>query len=112
MRSLSTFALAAALLSQYTDALALQKRTQGPPKVVGFPVQRKSVPNPLARDRLRRRSETVQASLDNQVGTACEVGAGPLLTNPRKHCTLPMELWEHHHKAFGYISILAAVISG
>lgn len=67
MKALSTFALAAGLLSTYTDALALQRRTDGPPKVLSFPLQRKSVPNPLLRDRLRRRAGTVQASLQNEV---------------------------------------------
>jgi hypothetical protein len=67
MKGLSTFALAAGLFSTFSDALYLQRRTDGPPMVVGFPVQRKTVPNPLLRDRLRRRASTVQASLDNEV---------------------------------------------
>lgn len=67
MKVLSTFAFAAGLLSTFSDALYLQRRTDGPPKVVGFPVQRKNVPNPLLRDRLRRRTGTVQASLQNEV---------------------------------------------
>jgi len=69
MKVFSTFALAASLLSTSSGALYLQRRTDGPPKVVGFPVQRKNVPNPLLRDRLRRRTSTVQASLQNEVWT-------------------------------------------
>ena len=67
MKGLTTFAIAAGLLSTYTDAIELHRRTDGPPQVVGFPVQRKHVSNPLLRDRLRRRAETVQATLDNEV---------------------------------------------
>ncbi|PMD65086.1 aspartic proteinase precursor [Hyaloscypha bicolor E] len=49
------------------DALYLQRRTDAAPRVVGFPVERKFVPNPILRDRLRRRaSTTVQASLQNE----------------------------------------------
>jgi hypothetical protein len=67
MKSFETFTLAAILLSTKVDAIHLQKRTDGPPRVVGFPVQRKSTPEPLRRDRLRRRSEIVPVSLDNEV---------------------------------------------
>lgn len=67
MRGLSTFAIAAATLSSCTEGLALQKRAAPASRVVSFPMQRKTVANPLARDRLRRRSDTVQASLDNEV---------------------------------------------
>lgn len=66
MKGISSIAIAVSVLSAYTDALVLQKRT-AVPKVVGFPMQRKPVANPLARDRLRRRSETIQANLDNEV---------------------------------------------
>jgi hypothetical protein len=69
MKGISTIALSAALLSAHTDALVLQRRIVGEPKVVGFPVQRKTVANPLARDRLRRRGETVQTNLDNEVSS-------------------------------------------
>jgi RNase P protein component len=67
MKGLTTLAFAASILSTCTEGIQLYKRTDGPPRVVGFPVQRKSVPNPVARDRLRRRSGTVQATLDNEV---------------------------------------------
>jgi hypothetical protein len=67
MKGLSTFVLATSIFSTYSDALYLQRRTDGPPRVVGFPVQRKAVPDPLLRDRLRRRASTVQASLENEV---------------------------------------------
>ncbi|KAH8682999.1 aspartic proteinase precursor [Tricladium varicosporioides] len=65
MRSLSVFAVAAGLLSTFTEGIHLQKRADGPPRVVGFPVQRKTVVDPVRRDRLRRRG-TVQATLDNE----------------------------------------------
>lgn len=67
MKSLSTFAIAAGLWSTYTEGIQLQRRTNGSPRVVGFPIERKSVPDPALRDRIRRRSGTVQATLDNEV---------------------------------------------
>ena len=67
MKSLSIFALSASLLSILTEGLSLHQRKDAAPRVVGFPVQRKPVANPLLRDRLRRRAETVQANLDNEV---------------------------------------------
>jgi hypothetical protein len=67
MKGLTTFAIATALLSTCSEAIQLHKRTDGPPRVVGFPVQRNTIPNPLLRDRLRRRSGTVQATLANEV---------------------------------------------
>lgn len=66
MRVTSAFALTATLLSAYTDAIELVERRGAAPRVVGFPVQRKEVPNPIQRDRLRRRTGTVQATLDNE----------------------------------------------
>ena len=71
MKGLSIVTIVASLLSLQTDAIELHRRTDGPPRVVGFPVHRKHVSNPLYRDRLRRRVEkragTVQATLDNEV---------------------------------------------
>lgn len=62
-------ALAAGLLSAPAEAaIRLQKRTDGPPRVLALPIQRKSTDNPISRDQLRRRSSTVQVSLDNEVG--------------------------------------------
>lgn len=66
MKGLTTFAVAAGLLSTCTEGLTLNRRTDRPAKVVGFPVVRKTVSNPLKRDRLRRRG-TAQATLDNEV---------------------------------------------
>jgi hypothetical protein len=74
MRVSTTLAVAATLLLPYTEAIHLVERTDGSaPRVVSFPVQRKEVSNPLLRDRLRRRSETVQATLDNEVGVSSSV---------------------------------------
>lgn len=67
MKGVTTFAIAASLLSTCTEGIQLSKRTDGPARVVGFPVSRRTIPNPVARDRLRRRSETVQTTLDNEV---------------------------------------------
>ena len=67
MRGLSQIVITTTLLSTCSEAIHLQRRTDEPPRVVGFPVQRKTVPDPLLRDRIRRRAETVQATLDNEV---------------------------------------------
>jgi len=72
MKGLTTFAVAVGLLSTCTEGLTLNRRTDGPPRVVGFPVMRKSVPNPVKRDRLRKRAGTVQATLDNEVSPHLE----------------------------------------
>ena len=71
MKGLSTVAFAAALFSKSTEGIQLHKRTDGPPRVVGMPIQRKDVPNPLLRDRIRRRN-TVQVTLDNEVSNINE----------------------------------------
>ena len=66
MRLFSAFALVAGSLSICAEALQLHKRTDGPPRVVGMPMERKSVPDPILRDRIRRRG-TVKSSLQNKV---------------------------------------------
>jgi hypothetical protein len=60
---ISTVALATQLLSSVT-ALKLAKRDN--PNVVGLDIQRRHVINPVARDRLRRRQNTLQQTLDNK----------------------------------------------
>lgn len=68
MKGASTLIVAVGLLlSEVAEAISLQRRTDGPPRVVGFPIQRNLVSNPILRDRIRRRSETLQATLDNEV---------------------------------------------
>ncbi|KAH8600857.1 aspartic peptidase domain-containing protein [Bisporella sp. PMI_857] len=64
MRFYSTLAIAAGIFLSSTNALSLQQKSDGRPKVVGLPVQRRSHPDPVARDRIRRRG-TVSATLDN-----------------------------------------------
>ncbi|KAF2711187.1 acid protease [Pleomassaria siparia CBS 279.74] len=58
----STVALVAQLISS-TAAFHLVQREN--PRVLGLDIQRRSVVNPVARDRLRRRQKTVQQTLDN-----------------------------------------------
>ncbi|RDL35335.1 uncharacterized protein BP5553_07266 [Venustampulla echinocandica] len=65
MKGLPTVTTALGLLSTCTEGLMLQKRTDGPPRVVGFPVERIPVADPVQRDRLRRRG-VAQVTLDNQ----------------------------------------------
>lgn len=66
-KMLSALILAAGLLSTQANAIILQKRTDGPARVIEFPIERKAVLDPVSRDRIRRRSTTVQATLDNEV---------------------------------------------
>ncbi|CAD0113205.1 unnamed protein product [Aureobasidium uvarum] len=65
MKHISTLALAASTIIG-AEAITLQKRSNGAPKVVEHEIQRKHVENPLKRDRLRRRQNTIQESLDNE----------------------------------------------
>lgn len=67
MKSLTSLALAAGLLAAPAYGINLHKRTDGPARVVGFPIQRKHIQDPVSRDQLRRRAETVQVPLDNEV---------------------------------------------
>ncbi|KAI1500577.1 aspartic peptidase domain-containing protein [Biscogniauxia marginata] len=65
MKLIAAFALVAAIASSApADARNLQSGV-GQPKVVSLSTQRKAVPNPVHRDRLRRR-DTIRASLDNE----------------------------------------------
>ncbi|KAM3081002.1 hypothetical protein ACMFMG_004962 [Clarireedia jacksonii] len=66
MRTTIIIATVVGILSGCTEAIQLQRRTDGPPRVVGFDVERRTVSNPLTRDRIRRRSNTVTATLDNE----------------------------------------------
>jgi hypothetical protein len=67
MRGSKALAIATGLLSTCTSAIELHKRNDGPPRVVGFPIERRAVSNPVVRDNLRRRANTVQVTLDNEV---------------------------------------------
>lgn len=66
MKGISRFAITAGIFSTSIEAITLHRRTDGLPRVVGFPIERKLVSDPLSRDRLRRRTETLQATLDNE----------------------------------------------
>ncbi|EPE27997.1 Acid protease [Glarea lozoyensis ATCC 20868] len=66
MKGFSSLIFATSLLSTCTECLQLQRRSDGPARVVGLPIERKFVEDPVKRDRLRRRAGTVQASLDNE----------------------------------------------
>ena len=67
MRGLQALAVVAGLFATCTEGLTLQRRTNGPARVVGLPIQRKDILDPLARDRLRRRAKTISENLDNEV---------------------------------------------
>ncbi|KJR89879.1 uncharacterized protein SPSK_06273 [Sporothrix schenckii 1099-18] len=66
MKSPTTLAVLASALIASTNALVLQKRTDGPPRVISMATERRRVDNPVQRDRLRRRSAPVEVSLDNE----------------------------------------------
>ncbi|KAE9362945.1 aspartic proteinase precursor [Stipitochalara longipes BDJ] len=65
MKALATFELAAACLSICSGAIQLHRRADGPPRVVGFPIERQLTPNGIVGSHLRRRDKTVQVTLDN-----------------------------------------------
>jgi hypothetical protein len=65
MKHISTLALAASSIIG-AEAINLQKRSNGPLKVVEHEIERKHVENPLMRDRLRRRQNTISEDLDNE----------------------------------------------
>lgn len=66
MKSATTLAVLASALIAVTEGLVLQKRTDGPPRVISMSTERRRVNNPAQRDRLRRRATAVSASLDNE----------------------------------------------
>ncbi|KAH0045781.1 acid protease, partial [Aureobasidium melanogenum] len=65
MKHISTLALAASTIVR-AEAITLQKRSSGAPKVIEHEIERKHVENPLKRDRLRRRQNTISQELDNE----------------------------------------------
>ncbi|KAK3692063.1 aspartic peptidase domain-containing protein [Podospora appendiculata] len=64
MKTTTLLALAASFLSS-THALAVQKRQDGP-RVVGLQTERRSITNPLTRERIRRKRDTLVVGLDNE----------------------------------------------
>ena len=65
MKHISTLALAATTIIG-AEAINLQKRSNGAPKVVEYEIERKTVVDPLKRDRLRKRQNTISEELDNE----------------------------------------------
>ncbi len=59
--------IVAGMMSRCSEGLALSKRSDGPARVVGLPIQRREVSDPVKRDRIRRRGGTVSENLDNEV---------------------------------------------
>ncbi|KAK0308151.1 hypothetical protein LTR82_015725 [Friedmanniomyces endolithicus] len=69
MRTFTALAAAASLISAASAITLLEKRHGTAPRVVQHEIQRKTVDNPIARDRARlrkRQSKTVQENLDNE----------------------------------------------
>lgn len=66
MRTATTLAAALSCLSICTEAINLQRRENEAPRVIGFEVERRMVKDRVKRDRIRRRTSTLQASLDNE----------------------------------------------
>ncbi|KAI1432043.1 aspartic-type endopeptidase [Xylaria sp. CBS 124048] len=71
MRSREVYALVAASLSSFPVVHTLKttpdNTTQPRAKVVGLSTQRRTVPNPVQRDRLRRRADTLTTPLTNDI---------------------------------------------
>lgn len=66
MKSITTWALAATIISTTVEGLSLRRNTNdNEPRVVRMDTERRHVPNPHKRDQLRRRG-TVTANLDNE----------------------------------------------
>ncbi|KAH0372765.1 candidapepsin-4 precursor, partial [Aureobasidium melanogenum] len=65
MKHISTLALAASTFIG-AEAITLQKRINAAPKVVEYEIERKTVSNPLKRDQIRRRANTISETLDNE----------------------------------------------
>lgn len=62
------------------NALVLEKRQDGAPRVVSLATQREDVVNPHKRDqerRRRKRAGTVQATLDNMVCALVKINGTP-----------------------------------
>lgn len=68
MKSTSVAALVAGVLSTSADALAIRDSKTALSGIVAMDVQRRHVADPVKRDSIRRRSGSVEASLDNEVG--------------------------------------------
>lgn len=92
MRGTVVAAVAAGLLVTGSEAIQLVKRDI--PSVVAIGIQRKSIDNPVDRDRIRRRAgKTVSQTLDNYQVRWCLIHAGVMskLTGLRVEVyTLPM----------------------
>lgn len=79
MKTATTLAAIVGLLSTLTEAINLQERVNEELRVVSFDIERRVVKNPVARDRLRRRTTTLQASLDNEACSNMDGGYPTLL---------------------------------
>ena len=65
MKVAAVAAVAVGALATGTSALQLVKRSNGPARVVGMSIERKEISNPVEKDRLRKRGQTVSETLDN-----------------------------------------------
>ncbi|CAK7242217.1 MAG: hypothetical protein STHCBS139747_003698 [Sporothrix thermara] len=61
----ATLAVLASIIAA-TNGIDLHRRTDGPARVVSMATERRKIGNPVQRDRLRRRTVTVAANLDNE----------------------------------------------
>ena len=66
MKTSAATALFIGLSATASSALQLIPRRDGPPAVVGININRKHVANPVKRDQLRKRTQTVSETLDNE----------------------------------------------
>ena len=72
MKDLATFGFVVACLAIFSEAIQLHRRTDGPPRVVGLPIERRIPGNGVLGSQLRRRDKSVQVPIENfMVSPSC-----------------------------------------
>ena len=72
MRGIAVAAVGAGILCTGSSAIQLVRR-DAPPAVVALDIHRRHITNPVKRDQLRRRAQTVSETLDNFEVEHCHV---------------------------------------
>lgn len=124
MKSTTILTFAASIASS-VEAIHLVERRDAAPAVFGLDIERVAIPDPVSRDRLRRRqnTKTVEQTLDNLVRRLSGLNAGYAYfsSSPhllilslilRDHYISPMQALALHLKPRGFTSIPGVVISG
>ena len=88
MKALAILEIAVACLFTGSGAIQLYRRTDGAPRVVGFPIERGLPSNGILGSHLRRRDKTVQITLENFVVSLYRTSWIFLHSPPRAGCQL------------------------